>query len=227
LTSSIQAFPAAVALTAVKGQTAAGSFNLQKAGTEQHTYGISTNQSWIWTNPPYNSSATISTELDKITVTVPTANLPVGTSSGVVYIVDYGSNNKVLNMLRVPVSITVTAGSSASAPSSTAVPPPPSPSTPTPIAGSGGTTPPPPPAVTPSLGAATITWKANSEADLAGYKVYIGTSSGIYSKSIDVGNVTSHRVTLSKGSTYFFAVTAYDKTGNESGKSAEISRSIF
>jgi hypothetical protein len=72
-----------------------------------------------------------------------------------------------------------------------------------------------------------VTWSANSEGDLAGYRLYVGTSSGIYTRSIDVGKVTSHRITLSKGSTYFFAVTAYDRTGNESGKSAELSRSIF
>jgi hypothetical protein len=72
-----------------------------------------------------------------------------------------------------------------------------------------------------------VTWAANSEADLAGYKLHIGTSSGIYNQTVDVGKVTSYAISLPKGVTYFFAITAYDKAGNESGRSAELSRSLF
>ena len=88
-----------------------------------------------------------------------------------------------------------------------------------------GTTTPPPPS--PTTGTVTASWAPNSEADLAGYKLYIGTASGVYSRIVDVGNVTSYTIALAKGVTYFFAVTAYDKSGNESTPSAEISRSLF
>jgi len=70
----------------------------------------------------------------------------------------------------------------------------------------------------------TATWNANSESDLAGYKVYYGTQSGNYSQSVDVGNTTSSTITIQDSDkTYFFAVTAYDNAGNESGFSQEVS----
>jgi protein involved in ribonucleotide reduction len=63
--------------------------------------------------------------------------------------------------------------------------------------------------------------------DFAGYKVYSGISSGNYTQSTDTGNVTSYTTTnLSGGPTYYFAVTAYDSSGNESGFSNEISVAI-
>ncbi len=63
--------------------------------------------------------------------------------------------------------------------------------------------------------------------DLSGYKLYYGTSSGNYSTELDVGNVTSGVITgLTSGTTYYIAVTVYDKSGNESGYSNEIVRLI-
>jgi hypothetical protein len=63
--------------------------------------------------------------------------------------------------------------------------------------------------------------------DLAGYKVYYGTSSGNYSTTIDVGNVVTYEVTnLTAGATYYFATAAYDTSGNESGYSAEVSKAF-
>ncbi len=70
----------------------------------------------------------------------------------------------------------------------------------------------------------TISWLPNGEQDLAGYKIYYGTQSGIYSNIIDVGNVTSYEISnLADGTTYYFAVTAYDISGNESSYSEEVS----
>jgi len=64
-------------------------------------------------------------------------------------------------------------------------------------------------------------------ADLAGYKVYYGNCSGNYSQNIDVGNVPTYTVdNLTDGLTYYFAVTAYDTSGNESRYSNEVSRTI-
>jgi hypothetical protein len=208
LTPLIQAFPAGLALSAPKGSNATGIFNLQKAGSSQSAYSISTNQSWISLNPPYGSTQTITTEVDPITVTVNTAALNVGSYSAVVYISETGPNGS--NMLRIPVSVTVGATGS--------TPPPPSPI--------GGASPPPPPSGT-GTGTVTVMWSANTEADLQGYRVYVGTSSGSRAQVFDVGNVTSTRLTLPLGSTYFFVVTAYDRTGNESSPSGELSRSVF
>ena len=69
---------------------------------------------------------------------------------------------------------------------------------------------------------ATVTWDANQESDIAGYQVHYGTSSGIYSMIVDVENVTQYRVSnLTIGQTYYFAVTAYDNSGNVSDYSIE------
>jgi hypothetical protein len=83
-------------------------------------------------------------------------------------------------------------------------------------------------------GNATLSWDApttNADGtpltDLAGYRIYFGTSPGIYSKNIDVGNMTVYRINnLTDGLTYFFAVTAYDSDGNESEYSNETSKTI-
>jgi len=70
---------------------------------------------------------------------------------------------------------------------------------------------------------ATLQWAANSEPDLAGYKVYQGTTEGLYGPSVDVKNVTAYTVSnLQAGLTYFFAITAYDLGGNESYPSDEV-----
>ena len=77
----------------------------------------------------------------------------------------------------------------------------------------------------------TLTWTANRESDLAGYKVYVGMASGTYSfpgSAFVIGKITSYTVSnLPKGQTYFFAISAYDNAGNESGLSAELSKSLF
>jgi hypothetical protein len=76
-------------------------------------------------------------------------------------------------------------------------------------------------------GSATLHWQANTESDLAGYRVYYGTSSRSYGPPVPVGNVTSYRIdNLKPGSTYYFAVTATDSFGNESGYSQEVQKTI-
>ena len=89
-------------------------------------------------------------------------------------------------------------------------------------------TPPPP---SPLPGSVILTWTANRESDLAGYKVYVGTASGTYSfpgSAFVIGKVTSYTVSnLPMGQTYFFAISAYDSAGNESLLSAEVSKSLF
>ena len=90
---------------------------------------------------------------------------------------------------------------------------------------------PPPPAPTPGTGNATLSWTLNSEPDLAGYKIYVGTAAGLYSypgSPFVVGLTGSYTVTgLPVGQTYFFAISAFDSSGNESGLSSEVSKSIY
>lgn len=74
----------------------------------------------------------------------------------------------------------------------------------------------------PGTASATLSWSGNSESDLAGYKIHYGTSPGGYTNFVSVGNVTTYTLNgLSTGRTYYFAVSAIDKTGNESGPSGE------
>ena len=74
---------------------------------------------------------------------------------------------------------------------------------------------------------ATLAWDANTESDLAGYKLHYGTASNSYSVHIDVNNVTTYTVVgLTAGQTYYFAATAYDASGNESGYSNSVSYAV-
>lgn len=69
----------------------------------------------------------------------------------------------------------------------------------------------------------TLAWDPNPEPTVEGYRLYIGTSPGYYTSSVDVA--ASTRATISsliEGVTYYMAVTAYDTSGNQSGYSNEI-----
>ena len=62
---------------------------------------------------------------------------------------------------------------------------------------------------------------------MAGYKIYWGESSRQYTSVVDVGNNLEGAVSgLTSGRTYYFAVTAYDSAGNESGYSSEVFKVI-
>lgn len=82
------------------------------------------------------------------------------------------------------------------------------------------------PAQSPTTGALTLTWDANQEPDLAGYKLYASTSPGVYAGPIATlpKDVTAQQVSgLQLSTTYYFRVTAFDTTGNESNPSNEVS----
>lgn len=77
----------------------------------------------------------------------------------------------------------------------------------------------------------TLKWDANTEDDLAGYRVYKSNESGVYAygigneaDSVPVGTETS-TITVEDGG-WFFVVTAWDGDGNESGPSNEVSETI-
>ena len=85
-------------------------------------------------------------------------------------------------------------------------------------------------------GDAVLSWDSNDwtiDPDLAGYKVYHGTVSGNYTNTIDIGLINPDGVptytvnNLTEGNTYYFAVTAYDTSGNESGFSNEVSKTLM
>lgn len=82
-----------------------------------------------------------------------------------------------------------------------------------------------------AAGRAVLTWDQSTESDLAGYKVYMGTSSGQYGPPVDVGLTATpqaprHVIEPLSDGDYFFAVTAYDQSGNESGFSNEVDKTI-
>ena len=70
--------------------------------------------------------------------------------------------------------------------------------------------------------APTLNQNGTPLTDLAGYKLYRGTQSGVYGTVTALGLVTQQSVNLSPG-LYFFRVTACDLRGNESTFSNEIS----
>lgn len=73
-----------------------------------------------------------------------------------------------------------------------------------------------------SLRPILVKWDANTESDLAGYKLYYGWSSGEYQYT-SVVTANYIELTTDKYKTYYFAVTAFDSSGNESGYSNEVS----
>lgn len=80
------------------------------------------------------------------------------------------------------------------------------------------------------FGIVRLRWKAPTEnvdgtplLDLATYRIYYGEASGDYTTEVAVNDVTAteHRLSLPSGS-YYFAMTAVDRDGNESGYSNEV-----
>ena len=84
-----------------------------------------------------------------------------------------------------------------------------------PSSGGGGTT-----------SSATLAWNAVTGTTLSGYKVYVGEAPHLYTRTITVGTVTSTTVSsLTRGRTYYFAVTAYNSAG-QSTASNEVTKTI-
>jgi hypothetical protein len=78
------------------------------------------------------------------------------------------------------------------------------------------------------LGTTTLSWTAPTEnedgtqlTDLAGFRVYIGTSADTLAifETINDPAISTHQVKNLTPGAWFFAMTAYDKSGNESIKS--------
>jgi len=82
-----------------------------------------------------------------------------------------------------------------------------------------------------TLKSATVAWNqstTNSDGspllDLAGYRVYYGTSSGDYTTTVEISDPSATSTVIDNlpvNTTYYFALTAYDNFGNESAFSNE------
>jgi Fibronectin type III domain len=91
-------------------------------------------------------------------------------------------------------------------------------------------TPKPSPTPTPTPGSSvTLVWSAppatgNPATNPTGYRFHLGTASGVYTQTTDVGNKTTVTVTnLTKGTTYYCAVGAYNSAGTEGPLSNQVS----
>ena len=81
---------------------------------------------------------------------------------------------------------------------------------------------------------AQLTWTAPAQntdglplTNLAGYKIYYGTTSHADSRTSAVSGATSTQATLAlTPGTWYFVVTALDANGNESSASNEVSKSV-
>lgn len=108
----------------------------------------------------------------------------------------------------------------------------------TPTSDSPAPAPVPAPAPAPapaSTGSATLSWGApQTNADgsaltsLAGYRIYYGTASGVYSQTVTVSDpsVTAYTIQNLPAATYYFVLRAFDKSNAESAPSAEVSKKI-
>lgn len=82
-------------------------------------------------------------------------------------------------------------------------------------------------------GIVTLEWEANSEVDLAGYRLYQSKEHGVYPLTpivdipLPIEGTPTHKVeSLLEDERYFWVVTAYDSTGNESEYSNEVTTII-
>jgi hypothetical protein len=69
----------------------------------------------------------------------------------------------------------------------------------------------------------TLAWDPPLETGVAGYRVYVGTRSGLYSESYDVGNSTLFTYeNATAGRRYYFAVAAYASGALEGPRSSSV-----
>lgn len=68
-----------------------------------------------------------------------------------------------------------------------------------------------------------IAWDPSPDPEVVGYKVSIGTQSGVYTNQVDAGTQTAEQFSnLTGGATYYFVVQAYDRAGSLSLPSVEV-----
>lgn len=78
-------------------------------------------------------------------------------------------------------------------------------------------------AAVPSVGSIELIWERSPASDLAGYRVYRAQAEGRFDKLADTREAPSYSDrAVESGKTYRYVVTAFDKLGNESEKSAPV-----
>ena len=90
-----------------------------------------------------------------------------------------------------------------------------------------------PPSGDPGTGTASVSlaWTPPADSRVVGYRVYYGTSPRAYQQmrgaGLNTGGSPSYTVqNLTAGTTYYFAVTSYDASSNESDYSAEAAKLV-
>jgi hypothetical protein len=69
----------------------------------------------------------------------------------------------------------------------------------------------------------TLAWNPISSPLVAGFNIYCGGASGVYTNKINAGKNTSLTISnLTAGATYYFASTTYSAAGAESAPSTEV-----
>lgn len=71
-----------------------------------------------------------------------------------------------------------------------------------------------------------VSWNANTEADLAGYRLFYGDLPRDYLFVFETGNITTYTIKNLLPGTYYIALKAYDFSGNQSDFSEEVSFTI-
>lgn len=70
----------------------------------------------------------------------------------------------------------------------------------------------------------TLAWDIPPDPAIAGYKIYYGVASRVYTNNVNAGAVMNYSVlNLKRGQQYYFAVTSYYTNGLESDYSNEVS----
>jgi hypothetical protein len=75
----------------------------------------------------------------------------------------------------------------------------------------------------------TLVWNPSISTNVAGYKIYCGSASGVYTNSVAVAGATTTNATITglvQGALYYFAATASDALGNQSPYSNETTYSV-
>lgn len=76
---------------------------------------------------------------------------------------------------------------------------------------------------------AVLSWNANTDPDIAGYKLYYGRAAGSYLGSVTVGLVTTTTLLaqLVQDGMWFFGISGFDTSNNESAISSAVSKRII
>jgi hypothetical protein len=74
----------------------------------------------------------------------------------------------------------------------------------------------------------TLAWSPSSDPIVAGFNIYYGGASGVYTNKTSVGTATSLTIpNLVIGVTYYFAATTYSAAGAESALSGEVAYTVL